>query len=579
MFDLVIRNGTVVDGSGAPAMTADIGIAGDRIAAVSATPLPAGREELDASGLLVTPGFVDIHTHYDGQATWSGTLSPSSAHGVTTVVMGNCGIGFAPCRPEDRDRLIKLMEGVEDIPEVVMAEGLPWNWESFPEFLDAVAAIPHDVDIAAYVPHSALRVYAMGQRGADREPARKDDLDRMVALVREALRAGALGVATSRTLVHRTPGGELIPSHDAAEDELQALAGALASEGHGVFQTVMDLDDATADEDFDLLRRIAERSGRPISFSLLQPLNHPGVWKRMLDKLDGAAEDGVPISAQVFGRPVGMLLGLDLSFHPFSFHPSYQEIASLPLAERVEALRRPERRARILAERPIDNGLPFLAHLARYEWMFELGERPDYQPSLDRSIAEIAARTGVDAREIAYDMLLERDGRNIILLPRANYGDGNLDAALAMMRHPRTTLGLGDGGAHCGVICDASLPTFMLTYWARDRAADGLTIEEAVRALTAETAQAVGLHDRGRIAPGFKADVNLIDHGRLTLHAPEMVADLPAGGRRLHQPATGYVATIVNGRVTRRDDAATGTLPGRLVRGAQPAPVEDQGSA
>jgi N-acyl-D-amino-acid deacylase len=573
MFDLVIRNGTVVDGSGQPSRKADVGIIGDRIASVSSTPLPKAKKEIDASGLLVTPGFVDIHTHYDGQATWSHTLSPSSAHGVTTVVMGNCGIGFAPCRPEDRNQLIQLMEGVEDIPEIVMAEGLPWNWETFPEYLDAVAAIPHDVDIAAYVPHSALRVYAMGERGANREHAKSDDLDKMVALVREALRAGALGVATSRTLVHRTPDGELIPSHDATEEELHALAGALASEGRGVFQTVMDLDETIAEEDFSLLRRIAERSGRPISFSLLQPLNHPGVWKHMLDKLSSAANDGVPISAQVFGRPVGMLLGLDLSFHPFSFHPSYMEIAALPLSERVEALRQPERRMRILSEKPIDNGLPFLAHLARYEWMFELGERPDYQPSLDRSIAAIAARKGVNAEEVAYDMLLKREGRNIILLPRANYNDGNLDAALTMMRHPRTVLGLGDGGAHCGVICDASLPTFMLTYWARDRAANGLTIEEAVRALTAETAAAVGLYDRGRIAEGFKADINLIDHKALTLHAPEMVADLPAGGRRLHQPATGYVATIVSGQVTRRNDAATGALPGRLIRGEQPLPA------
>lgn len=573
MFDLIIRNGTVIDGSGGPARRADIGIVGDKIVEVSASPLPSGCEELDAEGLLVTPGFVDIHTHYDGQATWSNTLSPSSNHGVTTVVMGNCGIGFAPCRAEDREQLIKLMEGVEDIPEVVMTEGLPWNWESFPDYLDAVEAIPHDVDIGAYVPHSALRVYVMGDRGARREVAEAEDLDRMVALVREALQAGALGIATSRTLVHRTPEGELIPSHDASEQELHALAGALTAEGCGVFQTVMDLDMKTADEDFELLRRIAARSGRQTSFSLLQPLNNPDVWKHLLDKLGEAAAEGTPVTAQVFGRPVGMLLGLDLSFHPFSFHPSYLEIASLPLAERLTELRQPERRKRILAESPIDTGLPFLAHLTRFEWMFELGAQPDYLPPLDRSIAAIAAREGSSPWEAAYDMLLRREGRNIILLPRANYGDGNLDAALTMMRHPQTVLGLGDGGAHCGVICDASLPTFMLTYWARDCATNGLTVEETVRALTSETARAVGLHDRGYIAPGFKADINLIDHAALTLLGPEMVADLPAGGRRLHQPASGYVATIVNGQITRRNDAATGVLPGRLIRGAQPAPA------
>jgi N-acyl-D-aspartate/D-glutamate deacylase len=573
MFDLIVRNGIVVDGTGADRRKADVGIVGDRIVAVSETPLPSGAAELDAKGMLVTPGFVDIHCHYDGQATWSRSLAPSTSHGVTTVVMGNCGVGFAPCRPDDRDQLIQLMEGVEDIPEVVMTEGLPWNWETFPDYLDALEALPHDVDIAAHVPHSALRVYAMGQRGVDREPARPDDLERMVELVREALRAGAIGIATSRTLVHRTPDGELIPSHDAAEDELHALAGALASEGRGVFQAVIDLNEENADEDFELLRRISARSGRPLSFSLLQPLNQPRVWERMLDKLSSAVDEGVALKAQVFGRPVGMLLGLDLSFHPFSFHPSYREIADLPLDERVREMRRPERRARILGEEPIDNGLPFLVHLARYEWMFELGGTPDYEPALDRSIAAIAARRNASAEEVAYDMLLERDGRNIILLPRANYADGNLDAALKMMRHPHTVLGLGDGGAHCGVICDASLPTFMLAYWARDRATSDLTLEQVVRALSAETAEAVGLHDRGVVAAGYKADLNLIDFEALTLHAPEMVADLPAGGRRLVQPATGYVATILNGRVTRRHDEATGEFPGRLVRGAQPAPM------
>jgi len=573
MFDLIIRGGTVVDGGGGPRMIADVGIIGDRIVSVSEEPLGPATRELDAVGLLVTPGFVDIHSHYDGQATWSSSLSPSSAHGVTTVLMGNCGIGFAPCRPEDRARLVELMEGVEDIPEVVMTEGLPWNWETFPEYLDALEAIPRDVDVATQIPHSALRVYAMGRRGADREPGSPVDIEKMVALVREGMRAGALGIATSRTLVHRTPDGSLIPSHDADEEELHALAGALASEGSGVFQAVMDLDEATAEADFGLLRRIASQSGRPLSFSLLQPLNQPRVWKTMLDLLGTAADEGVPIRAQVFGRPVGMLFGLDLSFNPFSFHPGYQEIAGLPLDERVREMRRPERRARILGERSVENGLPFLAHLSRFDWMFDLGQLPNYEPSMAASIAAIASRTGETPEAIAYDMLLEREGRNIILLPRANYADGNLDAALEMMRHPRTVLGLGDGGAHCGVICDASQPTFMLTYWARDRETADLSLEEVVRALTAEPAEAVGLDDRGRIAPGYKADLNIIDHDALTLHAPEMVADLPAGGRRLHQRATGYRATIVSGQVTRLMDEPTGALPGGLVRGAQARPA------
>ena len=572
-FTLVIRNGTVLDGTGGAPRLVDIGIAGDRIVSVGHG-LPRATDEIDAEGMIVTPGFVDIHSHYDGQASWGSSFEPSSSHGVTTVVIGNCGVGFAPCRAEDRESLIRLMEGVEDIPEIVMAAGLPWTWESFPEYLDAVAGIPHEIDVAAQVPHCALRVYVMGQRGVDREIATHDDLSEMARLTREAVRAGALGVATSRTVIHRTPDGALIPSHDAAEAELHALAGALAAEGRGVFQLAMDLEESRVDESFAMLHRIAERSGRPVSFSLVQPLDQPNVWKAMLAKLSHSSNIGLPIRAQVFGRPVGMLLGLDLSFNPFSFYPSYREIAHLGLPERVAELARPERRARILAEEPAKDGPPFLAHLSRFKWMFELDNPPNYEPHLSRSIAALGALRGLTPQEIAYDLLLERGGKSIIFLPRANYSDGTLDAVLAMMKHPATVLGLGDGGAHCGVICDASLPTFMLTYWSRDRQSERLPLSWTIRALTAEPAAAVGLLDRGLIAPGYKADLNVIDHNALTLDAPTMISDLPAGGRRLHQSARGYVATIVNGLVVRRNDAPTGVLPGHLIRGNQVGPAQ-----
>jgi N-acyl-D-aspartate/D-glutamate deacylase len=570
-FTLVIRNGTVVDGTGMQPRIADVGLVGDRIASIGLN-LPTGCEEIDASGAIVTPGFVDIHSHYDGQVTWSSSLAPSSSHGVTTVIMGNCGIGFAPCLPEHRTKLIELMEGVEDIPQAVMAAGIPWTWVTFPEYLGALSAVDYEIDVAAQIPHCALRVYVMGQRGIERQPANADDIGRMVTLTREALKAGALGLATSRTVVHRAPDGSLIPSHDVAEDELHALAGALAAEDCGVLQVAMDLEDATAEANFAMLKRLVERSGRPLSFSLVQPLNQPDVWRIILIRLGEATTQGLPMRAQVFGRPVGMLLGLDLSFHPFSLAPAYIEIANLPLEKRVVEMARPERRARILGE-PLTNAMtPFLAHLARFEWMFDLGDPPDYAPALSRSMAALAATRGCTPQEATYDFLLSQGGRAILLLPRANYGDGTLNATLAMLKHPATVLGLGDGGAHCGVICDASLPTFMLTYWARDRKADGLPLAWVVRALSAEPAAAVGLLDRGLIAPGYKADLNVIDLERLSLDAPQMVTDLPAGGRRLLQPARGYRATIVSGCVTRRDDKPTGALPGRLVRGHQSEP-------
>jgi N-acyl-D-aspartate/D-glutamate deacylase len=572
-YDLVIRNGEIHDGTGADARYGDVAIKDGRIAAIGKV-AGAGREELDADGKLVTPGFIDVHTHYDGQATWETKMAPSSNHGVTSVVMGNCGVGFAPCRPHQRDMLVELMEGVEDIPEVVMTAGLPWNWETFPEYLDALDQRRLDIDIAAQVPHSALRVYVMGERGAQREAPTADDLAQMQALTTEAVRAGALGVSTSRNLLHRTRAGALAPSIHSEEDELIALARGLRDAKAGVYQIIPEIyGDARAE--FGLMRRIAEAAQRPLSFSLLQmPTGDEDGWRTALQLLREANEDGVAMKAQVFPRPVGVMFGLDLSFHAFSLHPSYRPIANLPLPERVKALRDPSLRAKLLSEQPEDTNPVSLktVHVCRFGYI--MGDPPNYEPNPADQIRFLAERAGVSYEEFAYDLLLENEGRNIVYLPGANYRDGNLDAARAMAAHPDTILGLGDGGAHYGMICDASFTTFFLEKWVRDAKAEHkVPLAQAVRALTEEPARALGLNDRGRLAPGFKGDLNVIDLDKLRLHAPSVAYDLPAGGRRLRQGADGYVATIKNGEVTYRSGEATGALPGRLVRGAQAAPA------
>ena len=564
---LVIRGGTIIDGSGGDPYEADVAAADGRITAIGRN-LPLGGEEIDARGKLVTPGFVDVHTHYDAQVTWGDRLTPSSWNGVTTALLGNCGVGFAPCLPERRDMLVRLMEGVEDIPEVVLTEGLPWNWESFPQFLDAIDARRYDIDVAAQVPHAALRVHVMGERGAAREPATGQDRAEMARLAAEGIRAGALGFSTSRTLNHRTIDGQPTPTLDAAEAELAAIADAMRRAGAGWLQVVSDFDEP--EQEFALLRRLVQRSGRPMSITLLQSDAHPARWRALLDRIGEANRAGLRITGQVRSRPTSVLLGFELSQNPFMARPSYQRIAHLPFAGRVAALRDPAFRARLLAE--ASEGGRAARRAERWERVFPLGDPPDYEPPPEHSVAARAAREGRPPEEIAYDLLLEHDGRAILYLPVTNYSAGNLDVVREMIADPNTLLGLGDGGAHVGIMCDATATSYTLTHWTRDRQRGELfPIAWAIRRLTSDNAAATGLDDRGHVRVGCKADLNVIDYDRLRLRAPEVIYDLPAGGKRLVQRTDGFVATIVAGETVYRDGTATGALPGRLVRGPQRA--------
>jgi len=569
--DTIIRGGTVVDGTGAPARTADVAIDGGVITEVGRVSDRAARV-IDADGLLVTPGFVDIHCHYDGQASWGERMIPSSWHGVTTVVVGNCGVGFAPVRPADHERLVELMEGVEDIPGAVLHEGLTWSWQSFPEFMDALDHRPYDVDLAVQVPHGALRLHVMGERGARREVATPDDIAAMARIARESIEAGALGFSTSRTLNHRTSKGELTPTLTAEADELVGIARAIGETGRGVLQGVSDF--ADVDAEFALFRRMAEESGRPLSFSLVQVRGD--TWRRQLQLLAAANADGVPMTGQVAPRPVGLILGLECTLHPLLTNREYRELAALPLAERVRALADPACKARVLAaDAAAREGAAGRSGriIDAFDRMYELGDPPDYEPDPASSIAARAAREGREPLDLAYDLLLADAGRAFLYMPFLNYADGNLDAVGEMLAHPNTVLGLGDGGAHLGTICDASFPTTLLTLWVRDRDHGRLDLPLAVRRQTSATARTVGLLDRGVLAPGYRADVNLIDFDRLGAHRPEMRHDLPAGGKRLVQGATGYVATMVAGQITYEHGEARDPLPGRLVRGPQPAPA------
>jgi N-acyl-D-aspartate/D-glutamate deacylase len=564
---LVIRNGTIVDGSGGDPYEADLAVIDGRIAAIGAN-LPKGAEEIDARGRLVTPGFVDVHTHYDAQVTWTDRLSPSSWNGATTVLFGNCGVGFAPCHADQRDMLINLMEGVEDIPEVVLSEGLPWNWHSFPEFLDSIAARSYDVDVAAQVPHAALRVYVMGQRGADREPATEQDRQRMAQLTAEGLRAGALGFSTSRTLNHRAADGRHIPTLRAEEAELTAIAHAMLETAAGWIQIVSDFEDQ--DGEIRLFRRLAKESGRPVTISLLQSDARPNGWRELMSQIDEANAEGLRITAQVRSRPTSVLLGFELSQNPFMGRPSYKRIAHLPFAERLAQLRQPELRARILAE--AFEGSARGRRVERWDRMYPLGDPPDYEPKAENSIAARAAREGRTPEEVAYDLLLERDGREILYLPVTNYAAGNLDVVREMIAAPNTLLGLGDGGAHVGIMCDATATSYTLTHWTRDRGRGSLfPISWAIKRLTSDNADAIGLRDRGRLQVGLKADINILDYDKMRLRRPEIVYDLPTGGKRLVQRTDGFDATIVSGAIVYRHGEATGVLPGRLVRGARRA--------
>jgi N-acyl-D-amino-acid deacylase len=569
--DVVIRGGLIVDGSGAEPFRGDIAIDNGRISTVGDV-RGAGREEVDASRYIVTPGFIDPHTHYDGQVTWESSTRPSANHGVTTVVIGNCGVGFAPCRPEDRDSLVRLMEGVEDIPGVVMTEGLPWEWETFPEYLDFVDSRERDVDTVALFPHACLRVYVMGERGANREPATSADLEKMTELTREAMEAGAFGFGTSRTVFHKSSEGKAIFSKDAAEIELDAIAQGMRSAGKGVIQAVIDVNEnAEFQEELRLLERVAEKSGRPATFTLLQLLSGPPVWRDALSIVEQANGAGVNMKAQVPPRAVGILMGFDLSTNPFSLHPTYRRLHHLPLEEKVAELRKPAIREQILAEAPVPDAAdqPLLKFIDDFDHMYPLGDPPNYEPRPEATIAAKADKLGITPAELLYDTLLEEEGHAVIVLVFANYADSNLDEVHDMMAHEHSMIGLGDGGAHYGMICDAGYPTFLLAYWVRDRDGPRFPLATAIKFMTRDPAHFMGLQDRGLLSPGYKADLNIIDFENLHLHAPRAACDLPAGGRRLTQSASGYVGTMVGGVFTYRDGMATGALPGRLVRDAQ----------
>ncbi|MBI2766701.1 MAG: amidohydrolase family protein [Chloroflexi bacterium] len=573
MHDLVIRNGAIVDGTGAPRFIGDVAIDAGTISAVG-TVEDRGAREIDAAGLLVTPGFVDIHTHYDGQATWDSLIAPSSWHGVTSVVMGNCGVGFAPAAPDRHDFLIALMEGVEDIPGSALAEGLPWDWESLPEYFDSVDRRPHTVDIGAQVPHAALRAYVMGERGADHEAdPSPGEIEQMARLTKEGLMAGALGFATSRTVNHRSRDGAKIGSLTASTEELLGIGQALKEAKRGVFQFVSDFRDI--DFEFGLMRRIAEECGRPLSVSLLQADQAPDKWRSILSMIEQAAAEGVDMKAQVCARPVGLLLGLQGSLNPFMLTPAYRSIAKLSLAERVARMRDPELRARIIDEYSEGIGAsPAVAASRSLDKIFNLGDPPNYEPDPSESIAAQARRDGVDPAGLIYDLLLDNEGRALLYQPFGNYAEFNLDAAREMVLSDRTLFGLSDGGAHVGAICDASFPTYNIAHWCRDRSRGaGLPLEFVVKGQTSDTARHVGWFDRGVLAPGYKADLNVIDFDALGLYPPQIVHDLPAGGRRLLQRAKGYRYTIKAGAVTFENGEHTGELPGRLVRGAQPTPA------
>jgi N-acyl-D-aspartate/D-glutamate deacylase len=571
-YDLIIRNGTIVDGLGGEPFVGDVAVSNGVIAAVGAVDGDAARE-IDATGLLVTPGFVDLHTHYDGQAIWSDRMTPSSAHGVTTAVMGNCGVGFAPCRAEDHDVLVDVMAGVEDIPGVVMVDGLPWDWETFPEYLDAVESRMRDIDVAAYLPHSPLRVYVMGRRGADREPATTEDLDRMRALAKEAIEIGAIGFASSRFSFHKTGSGDLIPTYGAAQDEISAITQGVADGGGGLIQFVPDIPAGGYESVLQQVFEAAADAELPVTFSLATGNSGDPIWPDAITLIEKYNAAGGDITAQMFPRPIGLVIGLELTGNPFVFYPSYREIADLPLAERVAEMHKPEVRARILADKPAGDGHPLLYLAQAWNWIFPLTDIPDYEPAASTSIAARAKARGVTPMEEAYARLLDDDGHAMLLVAMGNYQDNSLDTVGELLRRDDVVLGLGDGGAHYGMICDASYPTFLLAHWARDRASGRMRVADVIRELTSVPARVAGFADRGRIAVGYKADLNVIDHAAVRLHKPVITHDLPAGGRRLDQAADGYVATIVSGEIIAENGVPTDARPGKLVRGRQPAPA------
>jgi N-acyl-D-amino-acid deacylase len=569
MHELVIRGGTVVDGTGAPPRAADVAVDRGRITAVGDLGAAEAAEVIDAGGRVVTPGFVDIHCHYDGQATWDPLLEPSSLHGITTVVVGNCGVGFAPVAPDRHDWLIELMEGVEDIPGAALSEGITWGWESFPEYLDVLDGFPRAIDIATQVPHGALRGYVMGERGAANGAATDDDIAAMARLVAEAVEAGAVGFSTNRMEGHRSKSGVPVPGTYAEEAELAGIVAAMAGTGAGTVEWVANggVGGITAGGlggQFAMMRRIAESSGRPTIFQINQAHTKPDGWRRRLADVEQMVDGGIRAFPQVHGRGFCLLFGFDTTFHPFRAAPSWAALAAAPFDERIERLQRPDVRAQLIAETTAI-GDPTGGFL-QFDMVFSMGDPPRYEPGRDESMAAMAQAEGRHVLEVTYDRMLENDGRNLLSLQIINYAGYDLEAMREMLEHPLTVLGGSDGGAHCATASDASMPTFMLTHWVRDRATGRLPLELVVHKMSGATAAVYDLHDRGVVAPGRRADLNVIDLERLRLHLPEMRYDLPAGGKRLVQRADGYDATVVAGAVIRRDGVDTGARPGRLVR-------------
>ena len=564
-YDLIIRNGHVVDGSGGKSGILDVAVKDGLIQAVGENLPDTALNEIDAAGLIVTPGFVDVHTHYDGQATWDSHLNPSSNLGTTTVVMGNCGVGFAPCKPEDRDVLIQLMEGVEEIPETAMAEGLPWTWESFPEYLDTLDAKPRDIDVAALVPHGPVRVFVMGERAVNRETATDEDISKMQAVIEESVNAGGVGFSTSRTLVHRTSTGSPVPTYKAATHELKQLGLALSGEKGHVFQLISDWEDL--DEEFSILRSTSESTGAKGTFTLLHLDNQPDLWRQQLDHIEHAQSEGLDIRGQVLSRPVGMLMGHPASMSPFSPRPTFRSLEDLPWNEKIAKLKTPEIKSQILGE-DIDQPHIFVKLFSRrFDKMYPLEEPIEYLPTPDTSVAARAQAEGVEPVEWLYDYFLGNNGNNLIYIPAANFSDHIPE----LLTHPNTVSALGDGGAHVGSICDASANIYVITKWVKER--KSFELEKAIHLLTRQPAELYSLKDRGLIAPGYKADINLIDYEALSLKTPHIVHDLPAGGKRLLQHANGIVSTMVSGTVIYQSGEATGALPGKLVRGQQQDPV------
>ena len=564
MFDLIIKNGSIYDGKGSEPYQADIAISNEKIVEIGEIKGEA-KKVIDAEGKIVTPGFVDIHTHYDGQVTWDPYLRPSTYHGVTTVVMGNCGVGFSPCKPDQRDWLIGLMEGVEDIPGTALHEGIDWEWESFPEYLDALEKKPLAIDVGTQIPHGAVRAYVMGERGINHEEASQEEIDTMKEIVQQAIKAGAYGFSTSRTEKHNDVNGNLTPSITAHKNELVEIAKSLGEINKGVLQGISDFYDF--ESEFDIFKAMSKQSGRPISITVEQQDARPEWWEQLLDGIEDAQSEGINMYGQVPPRATGILMGLTATLNPFRFHPTYMEIADLALEERVEIMSNDEFKEKLINDNAVSIN-PLVDEIVNsYSKMFKLGEPANYEPDPEMSFESLANSSNMTAQEIAYDAMLEKDGRALIYHPLFNYQTGDLSLVEKMLKHPYTISGLGDAGAHCGAISDASFPTTLVQHWSRDRSRGSkLPLETVIKMQTSETANLLGIKDRGVLEKGYKADINIIDYEGLTLHEPEIINDLPAGGRRLVQKASGYDYTIVSGEVAFIKGEATGALNGRLIR-------------